>query len=106
LIALATLLLGAVLFTLYLRAYRATHRGDHKAADRWLSLTAPLWAVAAVAQVVQDDALLAAICGAMTVTGLWAFSNYRYWDNDEEEPAEPEAERRPDVLDSHRGGEA
>jgi hypothetical protein len=78
-IALATLLLGAVLFTLYLRAYRAHMRNDDLAAERWRALTTPFWAVAAVAKVAQGDALLAAICSAMTITGLWAWADYRAW---------------------------
>jgi hypothetical protein len=108
-IALATVVLGVLLFTLYLRAYRAAVRGDDKTVDRYLAMTGPLWLIATFGKIAQHEAGWSAINGALTMTGVWAWSSYRDWDHEEEvaeEPAEPEAQPSADVVASHPGGDA
>jgi hypothetical protein len=104
LIALATLLLGAVLFTLYLRAYKADRRDDAKGVYRWLGFTAPPWFLVTLINAVQADVLFVVINIAMTMSGVWAWAEYRICVDADKAAAV--AEPPVEVLDSHSGGEA
>jgi len=108
-IALATVVLGALLFTQYAFAYKADLRGDAKAMYRLLGYTTLPWLLVTLINVVQADVLFVVINIAMTVAGLWAWAEYRVWDRAEKAAkawvAEHQTELR-DVLDSHRGGDA
>jgi hypothetical protein len=100
-IALATVLLGVLLFTLYVHAFYADLRGNDKDAYRLLAWTTPPWFAVTLINAVQADMLFVVINVGMTMSGLWAWAEYRMW-CDEPEP-EPD---RVEVLDSHRGGDA
>lgn len=101
-IALATVVLGVLLFTLYVNAYWADMRGGDKAAYRWLAWTTPPWFAVTIINAVQADVFFVVLNVAMTMSGIWAYAEYRILADAAEVPTEPEPA---EVLDSH-GGES